>query len=79
MWYFGIRKCKDGQYLITEEFPRKGYSICGQIEAYSKKELLLLLNDLINIIKYKKIKKANSDKTWLSEQIKHRKSNKCQE
>ena len=86
MWHFGIRKTKNGDFLLTEEFPRlakNAYAICGQIEQYTKKELLSLLSDVIKLVKKGRIKKATDDGDFISQTVENRRiiklveDNKC--
>lgn len=76
MWHFGIRQLKNGGYLLTEEFPRlqKGgaYAIVGQIEQYTKKELVLLFQDVLQILTKGRIKKTTDDGDFISHELENR-------
>ncbi len=62
MWHFGIRREKDGEFVITEEYPQYGYVVIGKLESYSKKELKLIFKDILYILEKGKIKKVKQAK-----------------
>jgi len=57
-WYFGIRKIKGepNKYALTEEFGKYGCAYVGamSVDAYSRKELTMMFEDCLRILKSKK-------------------------